>query len=263
MSPVPVVIAPEANQPALKVVPSGSTPTSVSSGGGVLLDNSGASGAGVVLYSNRGADAAGRLLVVNQDNVANPQAAVRIQNAGTNAALSILQTGTAVSVSPLDVTSQDRGVSAIGFLGVETGKGSLKVTHDHPDATHNNTGIAATIGDDANAAILRLNFQDGAGTGTAVQGIYMYSEDGAVTTGKLIHIANGPNDAGHLRLDLTAEGILAAQAATGGIATRVKAGTPADGDYAGPLTGTIVYDSSASKIWVRHSAGVWKGVAVA
>ena len=58
-------------------------------GGALNLDNSGSSGAGAVLYSNRGADALGRLLVVNQANPANPQHAVRIQNAGTAHTVSI------------------------------------------------------------------------------------------------------------------------------------------------------------------------------
>lgn len=46
----------------------------------------------------------------------------------------------------------------------------------------------------------------------------------------------------------------------------IKAGTPSDADYTAltmPPIGTIVYDSTGSKIWVRHAAGVWKGVVVA
>ncbi len=50
---------------------------------------------------------------------------------------------------------------------------------------------------------------------------------------------------------------------TGGIATKVKAGTPTDADFLTvPPDGTIVVDTSASKIWTRVG-GVWKGVAVA
>lgn len=48
-----------------------------------------------------------------------------------------------------------------------------------------------------------------------------------------------------------------------GLATKVKAGTPVDGDFAAtPVDGTIVVDSTANKIWVRVG-GAWKGVAVA
>lgn len=45
-----------------------------------------------------------------------------------------------------------------------------------------------------------------------------------------------------------------------------KAGTPSDADYpasAIPPIGTIVYDTTNSKIWVRHAVGTWKGVVVA
>lgn len=47
---------------------------------------------------------------------------------------------------------------------------------------------------------------------------------------------------------------------------RVKAGPPSDADYTTltmPPIGTIVYDTTNSKIWVRHAAGTWKGVVVA
>jgi hypothetical protein len=45
-----------------------------------------------------------------------------------------------------------------------------------------------------------------------------------------------------------------------------KAGIPSDADYSAatmPPIGTIVYDTTNSKIWVRHAAGTWKGVVVA
>jgi hypothetical protein len=51
-------------------------------------------------------------------------------------------------------------------------------------------------------------------------------------------------------------------AATLGVATKVKAGTPADTDWAAaPPDGTLVADSTAGKLWVRVG-GVWKGVTV-
>lgn len=45
----------------------------------------------------------------------------------------------------------------------------------------------------------------------------------------------------------------------------IKAGIPSDGDYTAatmPPIGTIVYDTTNSKIWVRHAAGTWKGIVV-
>lgn len=48
-----------------------------------------------------------------------------------------------------------------------------------------------------------------------------------------------------------------------GVATKVKAGTPTDGDWAAnPPDGTIVGDSTGSKIWIRLG-GTWKSIAVA
>lgn len=53
------------------------------------------------------------------------------------------------------------------------------------------------------------------------------------------------------------------QAVTLGLATKVKAGTPVDADWAAaPPDGTVVGDSTGSKIWIRLG-GIWKGVAVA
>jgi len=47
--------------------------------------------------------------------------------------------------------------------------------------------------------------------------------------------------------------------ATLGVQTKTKAGTPVDADWATPPpNGTIVIDTTASKIWVRIG-GVWKG----
>ncbi len=82
-------VVPPADQPALRLVPSGAVPPSASIGGALNLNNTASTGAGAVLYSNRGADALGRLLLVNQGNAANPQHAVRIQNAGTAHTVSI------------------------------------------------------------------------------------------------------------------------------------------------------------------------------
>jgi parallel beta-helix repeat protein len=52
--------------------------------------------------------------------------------------------------------------------------------------------------------------------------------------------------------------------AVDGVATKVKAGTPVDGDFATtPPVGTIVVDTTGNKIWVRTAAATWKGVVVA
>lgn len=49
-----------------------------------------------------------------------------------------------------------------------------------------------------------------------------------------------------------------------GIATLLKAGTPSDADWTtAPPVGTLVVDSTGSKIWARTAAATWKGVAIA
>jgi hypothetical protein len=189
-------IVPPAGDPALNLVPSGAVPPSVSAGGALNLDNTASTGAGAVLYSNQGSGAQGRLLVVHQANPANPQHAVRIENAGTAHTVSIFHNpaggagdSTAeavdiVSTNPLDTT--------LGISGCEQGRGTVKITHEKPS------------GSDADAAALSIALR---GTGTACQGIFIGNDAGYVTTGDLLRIRNG--GPGSERLVLTADGRLA------------------------------------------------------
>lgn len=48
----------------------------------------------------------------------------------------------------------------------------------------------------------------------------------------------------------------------GAVCNRVKAGTPADGDFTNPTDGMLVVDTTGVKIWVRVG-GLWKGIVVA
>ena len=109
---------------------------STSAGGALNLDNSASQGAGAVLYSNKGADALGRLLVVNQANPANPQQAVRIQNAGTAHTVSILHdpAGGAgdSSAEAVDIVSTNPLDTTLGVQGQEEGRGTVKITHEKP-----------------------------------------------------------------------------------------------------------------------------------
>lgn len=186
-------VAPPPGDPALKLRPSGAVAPSVSVGGAMNLDNSGSTGAGAVLYSNRGADALGRLLVVNQANAANPQHAVRIENAGTAHSVSIFHDPAGGIGDPtaeaLDVVSTNPLDTTVGVHGREEGKGTVKVTHEKP------------AGGDANASALSICLL---GQDTACQGIYIGNDLGNVTTGPLLNIRNG--GPGSERLVLTADG---------------------------------------------------------
>jgi hypothetical protein len=186
-------VTPPSGAAALRLKPSGSVPPSASVGGAVNLDNSGSTGAGAVLYSNRGADAIGRLLVVNQDNAANPQHAVRIENAGISHSVSIYHdpaSGAGDSTAEaLDVVSTNPLDTTVGVHGREEGRGTVKITHEKP------------AGSDANASALSICLL---GQGTASQGIFIGNDFGNVTTGALLNIRNG--GPGSERLVLTADG---------------------------------------------------------
>jgi hypothetical protein len=190
-----VEVVPPSGAAALKLTPSGNVAASITAGGALNLDNSASTGAGAVLYSDRGADALGRLLTVNQSNAANPQQAVRIQNAGTSHAVSIFHNPAAGAGDPtaeaLDIFSTNAQDTALGVRGREAGKGTVKITHAKPD------------GSDANAAALSIALE---GAGTACQGIYIGNDAGNPTTGHLLHIRNGAADAE--RMTLTADGRL-------------------------------------------------------
>jgi hypothetical protein len=190
-----VEVAPPAGTAALRLLPSGDVPQSPVTGGALHLDNGASTGAGAVLHSNRGADALGRLLIVNQAHPANPQHAVRIQDAGTAHTVSIFHdpAGGAgdAAAEALDIVSTNAQDTAVGVRGRESGKGTVKITHAKPDVP------------DANASALSIALE---GAGTACQGIYIGNDAGNPTTGDLLHIRNG--GPGTDRLRLTAAGRL-------------------------------------------------------
>ncbi len=74
------------------------------------------------------------------------------------------------------------------------------------------------------------------------------------------NLANFKSSAGTVLADVRYDGVIEA---TAGLTTKVKAGTPSDADFtSAPASGTVVIDTSASKIWVRVGS-TWKFVAVA
>lgn len=195
---------------------SGAWSASTSVGGLLNVTTTGGTGAGLVVYSNRGADAAGRLAVFRSDNADNPQQVVRIENDGESHALSISHTpnGSAgdATAQGIDVVSDNRLDTTVGILGVESGRATLKITHDHP--------AGAVANDDSGAACLRLSWADTAANGTAAQGIFMSAEPGGpTTTGDPIDIYPGPTASTTNIFKLTAVGQLrlGTQGSTGGL----------------------------------------------
>lgn len=175
----------------IEIAPSGTASTSTSLGGAVLLANTSNAGAGLVIYSNHAAPT-GRLLNVRADNAAFSQAAVHIDYDGTANAFEIAHNsaegaGDASSLAA-SITSTNPSDSTVGISGVESGKGTLKITHTKPAAA------------DTNASALSLEL---AGASTAAQGIFLDAPTG--TTGKLLNL----RDTGAEKLTLTSAGAMA------------------------------------------------------
>lgn len=166
-----------ANQAALTIVQTGSAPASTSSGGAFNLDNSGSTGAGLVVFSNQPTPS-GRLIVARAAGTTFSQTAMYAENSGTGHALHAANTAASPNGTgcAANFTSTNSGNSAIFVSGVETTRGTVKVTH---------TGT----GTDAAAACISLDI---AGSGTAAQGIFIDATGGG-TTGDLADWRNNGN----------------------------------------------------------------------
>lgn len=166
---------PAAGEQSLQIKPQGSTPASTSTGGGLNLDNSNATGAGAVFYTNRGADGSGRLLVARVDNPAFPTQAVYIENDGVSHGLLITHRSTGTNANGAAINSDNPNDTAFGVRGRESGRGTIKVTHEKPD------GVA-----DGNASAISINLSraNSSDTASASQGIFIDSDHS--TTGRLI-----------------------------------------------------------------------------
>lgn len=204
---------------SLFIDPNGAAATSRSTGGAVLLENTGNSGAGLVIYSNH-ATATGNLLSVWADNVGYATQPVYIQNDGTSHSVSIVHNASGSSANGMSIVSTNTADTTLGISGVETGRGTIKVTH---------TGT----GTDANASAISISL---AGSGTAAQGIFIDTVAG--TTGKLLNL----RDLGSELLTLTATaGLVVNEAGTSAADFRVEGDTD---------TEVLFVDASADKMGV-------------
>lgn len=162
---------------ALFIDQNGATSSSTSVGGAILLDNTGNTGAGLIIYSNAGASS-GRLMNIRADNVLFDQPALHIDYDGTTNAFEILHNSTDSSANAISVVSVNQNDSTVGITGQESGKGTIKITHNKPD------GVA-----DASAAAISLSLgRVNAGETSAAQGIFLDTTH--VTTGKLLNLRN-------------------------------------------------------------------------
>lgn len=222
-----------ANQAGLTVTGSGTTPTSTSVGGIVNVDNSGNSGAGLVVFSSQAAPL-GRLLVARASSATFSQTVAFFQQAGTGHALhaDLTQTNSATA-SALNVTSANAANSAIFVSGVETGRGTLKVTH---------TGT----GTDASAACVSLDI---AGSGTAAQGIFIDATGGG-TTGDLMDLRNNGNQLFKFQSVGLTRPVLAL--GNGGPTISMGTGSP-EGVITAPVGSLFLRTDAATSLYVKQT----------
>jgi hypothetical protein len=167
-------------------------PAGTSAGGAILLENTGNAGPGMVIYSNHPGGGNGRLLNVRADNPSFDAAAFHVDYDGRANAVEIVSAADGPSSNALSVVSRNPQDTSVGIRGRETARGTLKVTHEKPEAG------------DANAAAISIKLE-GAAAGTAAQGIFLDTDvapDGTGTTGKLVNLRN----AGKQRFAVTADG---------------------------------------------------------
>lgn len=204
--------------------PTANKGASVTTGGCLKIINTDSTGIGLLVYSNQAAPS-GRLVVINAANATFNQSALRIEHAGSGRGVDVNQTGTGIGVNiaaaggatasshALGVSLSNSGSttssagsfvsansahSCLSVTGVETGRGTIKISH---------TGTGA----DANASALSIDLE---GSGTAAQGIFIDATGGG-TTGNLLEVRNNTGN----RLRLSAAGNLVITTPTSAYAT--------------------------------------------
>lgn len=158
----------------IEIRPSGSTGYLSSSGGAIFMENTYNTGTGIGIYSNAGSEALGNMINVKVDNPNYGQAAFYMNYDGTSNAVEIVANTDDSSSNALSITNYNKSDSALGVIGYETGRGTVKITH-RKDGT------------DTNASGLSVDLQ---GTGTAAQGIYVDSTASGGTSGNLLRLRN-------------------------------------------------------------------------
>jgi hypothetical protein len=169
-----LTIASPADDHSIELTPTGNAGYLSSSGGAIFLNNTSNLGTGLGIYSNAGADALGNMINIKVDNALYDQAAFYMNYDGASNAVEIVSNSTDTSANALSVTNNNPNDSAVGIIGYETGRGTLKVSH-------NGTGT------DANASALSIDLK---GSGTKAQGVYVDSTAATGTTGNLLRLRN-------------------------------------------------------------------------
>lgn len=169
-----LTIAQASNDHSIELQPTGNAGYLSSSGGAFFLNNTSNIGSGIGIYSNAGSDALGNMINVKVDNPLYDQAAFYMNYDGISNAVEIVSNTNDDSSNALSITNNNTQDSALGVIGYETGKGTIKVSH-------NGTGS------DSNASGISIDLK---GTGTRAQGLYVDSTASGGTLGNLLRLRN-------------------------------------------------------------------------
>ncbi len=169
-----LTLSSSANDHSLELNPTGNAGYLSSNGGALYINNTSNIGSGIGIFSNAGAEALGNMINVKVDNPLYNQAAFYMNYDGTSNAVEIVTNTNDDSSNALSITNNNTQDSALGVIGYETSKGTIKVSH-------NGTGT------DANASGLSIDLK---GTGTKAQGLYVDSTASGGTTGNLLRLRN-------------------------------------------------------------------------
>jgi hypothetical protein len=159
---------------SIELTPTGNAGYLSSNGGAIFINNTSNLGSGIGIYSNAGAEALGNMINVKVDNPLYNQAAFYMDYDGISNAVEIISNTQDSSSNALSVTNNNTQDSAVGVIGYETGKGTIKVSH-------NGTGT------DSNASGISIDLK---GTGTRAQGVYVDSTASGGTLGNLLRLRN-------------------------------------------------------------------------
>jgi hypothetical protein len=111
-----------------------------SSGGAFFLDNTYNLGTGIGIYSDADDTANGNMINIKVDNPLFQQAAFYMSYDGTSNAVEIVSNSTDTSSNALAVTGNNANDSTVGIIGYETGRGTVKISHNGTGSDSNASG---------------------------------------------------------------------------------------------------------------------------
>lgn len=158
----------------IELFPNGNSGYLSSNGGALYINNSNNYGSAIGIYSDANGEALGNMINVKVDNPLFNQAAFYMNYDGLSNAVEIVANTNDESSNALSITNHNQLDSALGVIGYETAKGTIKVSH-------------IKSGNDSNSSGVSIDLQ---GDGTAAQGIYVDSTATGGTTGNLLRLRN-------------------------------------------------------------------------